>query len=123
MAIAITYLEEWPAAPRNSVSLIDRHGDLVFTYAKVHTCDFDVPEAATTPGDDFYVGALDSAVGPVQIGAMKRVVTLDLAAVPFIKQRSHLPVLVDPSHGTGRRELVAPMARAACLSPSSADRR
>jgi 3-deoxy-7-phosphoheptulonate synthase len=39
--------------------------------------------------------------------------TLDLAAVPAIKARSHLPVLVDPSHGTGVRELVAPMARAA----------
>jgi len=39
--------------------------------------------------------------------------TLDLNAVPFIKQRSHLPVLVDPSHGTGRRDLVEPMARAA----------
>jgi 3-deoxy-7-phosphoheptulonate synthase len=39
--------------------------------------------------------------------------TLDLTAVPFIKQRSHLPVLVDPSHGTGVRELVAPMTKAA----------
>ena len=39
--------------------------------------------------------------------------TLDLAAVPLIKARSHLPVLVDPSHGTGVRELVAPMAKAA----------
>ncbi|MCC6747782.1 MAG: 3-deoxy-7-phosphoheptulonate synthase [Deltaproteobacteria bacterium] len=39
--------------------------------------------------------------------------TLDLNAIPFIKQRSHLPVIVDPSHGTGIRELVAPMARAA----------
>jgi 3-deoxy-7-phosphoheptulonate synthase len=39
--------------------------------------------------------------------------TLDLSAVPLIKQRSHLPVLVDPSHGTGIRELVAPMAKAA----------
>ncbi len=39
--------------------------------------------------------------------------TLDLSAIPLIKQRSHLPVLVDPSHGTGLRELVAPMARAA----------
>jgi len=39
--------------------------------------------------------------------------TLDLNAVPFIKQRSHLPVLVDPSHGTGIRDMVAPMARAA----------
>ena len=39
--------------------------------------------------------------------------TLDLNAVPYIKSVSHLPVLVDPSHGTGLRELVAPMARAA----------
>jgi 3-deoxy-7-phosphoheptulonate synthase len=39
--------------------------------------------------------------------------TLDLNAVPFIKQKSHLPVVVDPSHGTGIRELVIPMARAA----------
>jgi len=39
--------------------------------------------------------------------------TLDLAAVPVIQQVSHLPVIVDPSHATGRRELVVPMARAA----------
>ena len=39
--------------------------------------------------------------------------TLDLNAVPVIKQKSHLPVLVDPSHGTGVRELVGPMAKAA----------
>ncbi len=39
--------------------------------------------------------------------------TLDLNAIPVIKQRSHLPVLVDPSHGTGLRELVTPMAKAA----------
>ena len=39
--------------------------------------------------------------------------TLDLNAIPYIKQKSHLPVIVDPSHGTGMRELVAPMAKAA----------
>jgi 3-deoxy-7-phosphoheptulonate synthase len=39
--------------------------------------------------------------------------TLDLSAVPYIKQKSHLPVIVDPSHATGLRELVGPMARAA----------
>ncbi len=39
--------------------------------------------------------------------------TLDLNAIPLIKQRTHLPVIVDPSHGTGIRELVAPMAKAA----------
>ncbi len=39
--------------------------------------------------------------------------TLDLSAVPLLKERSHLPVIVDPSHGTGRRSLVPPMALAA----------
>ena len=39
--------------------------------------------------------------------------TLDLNAVAFIKTRSHLPVIVDPSHGTGIRELVGTMAKAA----------
>jgi 3-deoxy-7-phosphoheptulonate synthase len=39
--------------------------------------------------------------------------TLDIAAVPVIKKLSHLPIVADPSHGTGRRDKVAPMARAA----------
>ncbi len=39
--------------------------------------------------------------------------TLDLNAIPFIKQHSHLPVIVDPSHGTGIRDFVSPMAKAA----------
>jgi 3-deoxy-7-phosphoheptulonate synthase len=39
--------------------------------------------------------------------------TLDISAIPVVKTRSHLPVLVDPSHGTGRRDKVTPMARAA----------
>jgi len=39
--------------------------------------------------------------------------TLDIAAIPVIKSLSHLPVVADPSHGTGRRDKVAPMARAA----------
>ncbi len=39
--------------------------------------------------------------------------TLDLAAVPILRELSHLPIIVDPSHGTGIRKMVAPMARAA----------
>jgi 3-deoxy-7-phosphoheptulonate synthase len=39
--------------------------------------------------------------------------TLDLSIVPAVKHLSHLPILVDPSHGTGRRDRVAPLARAA----------
>jgi 3-deoxy-7-phosphoheptulonate synthase len=39
--------------------------------------------------------------------------TLDLSIVPAVKQLSHLPIFVDPSHGTGRRDKVAPLSRAA----------
>ena len=39
--------------------------------------------------------------------------TLDLAAIPVLKRLSHLPIIADPSHGTGRWHLVAPMALAA----------
>jgi 3-deoxy-7-phosphoheptulonate synthase len=39
--------------------------------------------------------------------------TLDLSAIPVVKKLSHLPIVVDPSHGTGRRDIVVPMARAA----------
>ena len=39
--------------------------------------------------------------------------TLDLGAVPVLKQETHLPVIVDPSHAAGRRDLVLPLARAA----------
>lgn len=42
--------------------------------------------------------------------------TLDLSAVPLIKEISHLPVLVDPSHATGRRSLVVPMSKAAAAA-------
>ena len=39
--------------------------------------------------------------------------TLDLTIIPAVKKRSHLPILVDPSHGTGRRHKVLPLSRAA----------
>ncbi|HEX5070389.1 MAG TPA: 3-deoxy-7-phosphoheptulonate synthase [Vicinamibacterales bacterium] len=39
--------------------------------------------------------------------------TLDISAIPVVQSLSHLPVIADPSHGTGRRDKVAPMARAA----------
>jgi 3-deoxy-7-phosphoheptulonate synthase len=39
--------------------------------------------------------------------------TMDISAIPIVKKLSHLPILADPSHGTGRREKVSPMGRAA----------
>jgi 3-deoxy-7-phosphoheptulonate synthase len=39
--------------------------------------------------------------------------TMDISAIPVVKKLSHLPIIADPSHGTGRRDQVLPMARAA----------
>jgi 3-deoxy-7-phosphoheptulonate synthase len=39
--------------------------------------------------------------------------TMDISAIPVLKKLSHLPIVADPSHGTGRRDMVAPMAKAA----------
>ncbi len=69
MAIGITLLEKYQSAPRNSLVLFDRHGERRLLYAKVHTCDFG-EERGLTPGEDFYVTALDTACGEVKIGAM-----------------------------------------------------
>ncbi|PYQ32406.1 MAG: 3-deoxy-7-phosphoheptulonate synthase [Acidobacteria bacterium] len=44
--------------------------------------------------------------------------TLDLSVVPYVKRISHLPILVDPSHGTGKRLKVLPMSRAAIAAGS-----
>lgn len=69
MAIGVTYLGAWKAAPRNMFSLVDRRGEIVLTYAKVHTCDFD-REKYLTPGDGFPVCDLATRSGVVKIGAM-----------------------------------------------------
>ncbi|MGX6979750.1 carbon-nitrogen hydrolase family protein [Vagococcus elongatus] len=70
MAIGITLLEKNEKGLRNTLILFDRFGEKKLTYAKVHTCNFDV-EQYLTPGDDFYVCTLDTATcGEINIGAM-----------------------------------------------------
>ncbi len=69
MAIAVTFLESHEPLPRNTVVLFDRHGKRVLTYAKVHTCDFG-EECRLTAGEEFFVAELDTACGPVRVGAM-----------------------------------------------------
>lgn len=69
MAVGITYLEAFDSAPRNTLTVFDRRGEEVLTYAKVHTCDFG-DERVLTPGEDFYTAELDTENGPVKIGAM-----------------------------------------------------
>jgi 3-deoxy-7-phosphoheptulonate synthase len=46
--------------------------------------------------------------------------TMDISAIPVVKKLSHMPIVGDPSHGTGRRDLVAPMARAAVAAGADA---
>ena len=69
MAIGITLLEQYEPLPRNTLCLIDRRGNLVLTYAKIHTCDLG-DECRLTAGDDFHVADLDTEQGIVKVGAM-----------------------------------------------------
>jgi 3-deoxy-7-phosphoheptulonate synthase len=46
--------------------------------------------------------------------------TMDLSAIPVVHKLSHLPIVADPSHGTGRRDMVAPMAKAAVAAGADA---
>jgi 3-deoxy-7-phosphoheptulonate synthase len=46
--------------------------------------------------------------------------TMDISAIPVLKKLSHLPVVADPSHGTGRRDMVAPMAKASVAAGADA---
>lgn len=69
MAVGITFLEQYEPSPRNTLCLIDRFGNVVFTYAKVHTCDFG-DECRLTAGEDFRVAELDTAHGRVKVGGM-----------------------------------------------------
>lgn len=70
MAIGVTYEQTWDPLPRNAITLFDRNGNEVLTYAKVHTSDFKAMERNMTPGDDFYVGNLETESGTVKVGAM-----------------------------------------------------
>lgn len=69
MAIGITFLEAFEPFPRNTITLFDRHGKEMYTYAKVHTCDFG-DECRLTAGEDFYVADLDTKKGMVRVGSM-----------------------------------------------------
>lgn len=69
MAVGITILERHDPLPRNTICLFDRKGNLQYTYAKVHTCDFG-DECRLDAGDDFCVADLDTAKGTIKVGSM-----------------------------------------------------
>lgn len=60
MAVGITFLEAHEPLPRNTICLFDRSGKRLYTYAKVHICDFG-DECRLNAGEDFYVSELDTA--------------------------------------------------------------
>ncbi len=70
MAIAVTYLEAIGDGPRNAVTLFDGRGREVLTYAKVHTCSFDLPEQALVPGEEYPVAQLETSAGAIAVGAL-----------------------------------------------------
>ncbi|MBK8550439.1 MAG: carbon-nitrogen hydrolase family protein [Ignavibacteria bacterium] len=69
VAIALTFLQKGKDKPFNSVILIDKHGNIVLNYSKVHTCDFSM-EYFCEPGDKFFVCDLDTRKGNIKVGAM-----------------------------------------------------
>ena len=76
IAIAMTYMEKVTNSagelepPRNSVALVDRHGEVVYNYAKLHTCQFSALEALHTGGRKVYAATLDTAKGPVKVASI-----------------------------------------------------
>jgi predicted amidohydrolase len=69
IAVACTYLRAGPAGPENSLALIDRHGEIVLPYSKVHVCLHTI-ERHCVSGSGFRVATLDTAAGDVEVGAM-----------------------------------------------------
>jgi len=70
MAIGVTYMEKFSPNPRNTISIIDRFGNIILTYSKIHTCDWLPAEGSTFPGDGFYVAELNTVKGNLSVGAM-----------------------------------------------------
>ncbi len=69
VAIVITFLQKGNGKPLNSAAIIDRHGEIVLNYSKVHTCDFSM-EYFCEPGKEFKICELDTKNGKVIAGVM-----------------------------------------------------
>lgn len=69
LAIAITYLEKTEQKPRNTVIIVDRNGNIILKYSKVHTVDSKM-EAYTESGREFKTCELDYGRGKVKLGTM-----------------------------------------------------
>lgn len=69
IAIVITYLKTGMTKPENSLSVIDRNGNIILSYSKVHTCDFSF-EKFCESGRAFKTARLDTGRGSVNIGTM-----------------------------------------------------
>ncbi len=70
LAIVVTYLGKGREKPTNSLVLINQTGNIILTYSKVHTCQFDSPENELECGKEFPVASLDFANDSVKLGTM-----------------------------------------------------
>jgi len=70
IAVGLTFLETTRGKPRNALLLFDRSGRTALDFAKVHLCPWGPPDTDCSPGDGFPVCTLDTAAGPVNVGAM-----------------------------------------------------
>lgn len=69
VSIGITYLLNDNGKYKNTITLFDRFGEEVYTYSKIHTCDFG-DEKVLSRGDDFYVNVLNTIKGDIKVGSM-----------------------------------------------------
>lgn len=70
MAIAVTYLSRGKKAPRNTMLVIDRHGQDIIKYSKIHLFAPNLIDAICEPGEEFFVHELDTPVGSVKLGVL-----------------------------------------------------
>jgi N-carbamoylputrescine amidase len=70
MIIAVTYRGKGINAPTNVVLIIDRHGQDLIKYAKIHLFEPFLIDALCEPGEEYFVKELDTRFGPVKLGAM-----------------------------------------------------
>ncbi len=70
IGIGITYLEKYGDEMRNAISIIDKHGDILLTYTKVHTCVFFPMEGSCVAGDHWPVCDFPHDDGHIKIGSM-----------------------------------------------------
>ena len=80
--------------PRNSVALIDRHGEIGYVYSKVHTCVWGADEALTAPGRHFFTASIDVVSHGTGLGVSLRPLHLLSGALASARALPHCKIIV-----------------------------